>query len=85
MHHNYHIMYIFVGNKNILARTKIYGSNIQNNLMLHRNNKMVSTGVNGHNLHIKRNDHWCCGRKHKNWSSQTFHLCIHQQLKYMLY
>ncbi len=31
--------------------------------MLHRNNKMVWTGVNGHNLDTERNDRLCCGRK----------------------
>jgi hypothetical protein len=46
---------------------------------------MVWAGVNGHNLHTEHNDHWCCGRDQKNWSPQTFHLCIQQQLKYMLY
>jgi hypothetical protein len=38
MHCNYHIMYVFVGNKNLLVRTKIYGSKIYYNLLLHRNN-----------------------------------------------
>jgi hypothetical protein len=36
-------MYVFVGNKNILSRTKIYGSKLENNLMLHINNKLVWT------------------------------------------
>ncbi len=34
--------------------------------MLHRNNKMVWTGDNGHNLHTERNNRWCCGQEQKN-------------------
>jgi hypothetical protein len=36
-------VYVFFGNKNILSRTNIYGSKLENNLMLHRNNKLVWT------------------------------------------
>ncbi len=53
--------------------------------MLHRNNKLVWTGVNGHNLDTESKDRVCCGWEQKNWSPQMFHLCIQQQLKYMLY
>jgi hypothetical protein len=33
--------------------------------MLHRNNKMVWTGVNGHNLNTECNDHLRCGCEQK--------------------
>ncbi len=49
--------------------------------MLHRNNKLVWTVVNGHNLDTERSDHLCCGCQQKNWSPQTLGLCIQQQLK----
>jgi hypothetical protein len=75
MHRNFHIMYVFDGNKNILARAKIYGSKIYNNLMLHRDNKLVWTGVNGHNLDTERNNHLCCVCQQNNWSPQIFH-CV---------
>ncbi len=29
--------------------------------MLHRNTKLVWTGVNRHNLDTEHNDHLCCG------------------------
>ncbi len=50
--------------------------------MLNRNNKLVWTGVNGHNLDTERNNCLCCGCQQKNCSPQTFHLCIQHQLKY---
>ncbi len=53
--------------------------------MLQRNNKMVWAGVNRHNLHTECNDHWCCGKEPKKWSPKRFHLCIQQQIKYMLH
>ncbi len=46
--------------------------------MLDRNNKLVWTGVNGHNLDTECNNHLCCGRKQKKWSPQMFRLCIQQ-------
>jgi hypothetical protein len=48
--------------------------------MLHRNNKLVWTGINGHNLDTECNDHLCCGCQQKNQCPQTFRLCIQQQL-----
>ncbi len=75
-----------------LLRTKIYWQEQTyiweqdlNNLMLHKNSKMVWTGVNGHNLDTECNNRLCCGPKQKNWSPQMFPLCIQQQQKYMLY
>jgi hypothetical protein len=53
--------------------------------MLHRNNKMVLAGFNSHSLHTECNDCWYYGWEWKKWSPQTFHLCIQQQLKYILY
>jgi hypothetical protein len=38
-------VYVFFGNKNILLRTKIYGSKLENNLMLQRSYKLVWTWV----------------------------------------
>ncbi len=43
--------------------------------MLHRNNKLVWTGVNRHNLDTERNDPLCCGCQQKNWFPQMFRLC----------
>ncbi len=40
--------------------------------MLHRNNKLVWTLVNGHNFDTEQNDHLCCGYQQKNQSPQTF-------------
>ncbi len=53
-------MYVFVENKNIGENKNIREQNL-NNLMLHRNNKMVWAGVSRHNLHTEGNDHLCCG------------------------
>ncbi len=58
-------VYIFFGNKNILSRTKIYGSKLENSLMLQRNNKMVWTWVNGQNFNTEQNYHLCCGYQQK--------------------
>jgi hypothetical protein len=38
--------------------------------MLHRNNKLVWTGVNRHNLDTERNDCLCCGCQQKNGLSK---------------
>ncbi len=47
--------------------------------------KMFCARVDGHNLHTELNDRWCCLlEQKKNWSPQTFRLCIQQELKYML-
>jgi hypothetical protein len=78
-------MYVFVGNKNILLRTKIYRSKLENNLMLHRNKKLVWTLVNGHNFDTEQNYHLCCDYQQKKQSPTTFPLCIQQQLKYIVY
>ncbi len=78
-------MYVSVGNKNILSRTKIYGSKLENNLMLHRNNKLVWTWVNGHNFVTRQNYHLCCGYQRKKHSPTMFPLCIQQHLKYIVY
>ncbi len=78
-------MYVFVGNKNMLLRTKIYGSKLLNNLMLHRNNKLVWTWVNGHNFDTGQNGRLFCGCQQKNQSPQMFPLCIQQQQQYMVY
>ena len=56
-----HSVYVFFGNKNILLRTKIYGSKLENNLMFQRNNKLVWTLVNGHNFDTEQNNRLCCG------------------------
>ncbi len=66
-HCNYHIMYVFIENKNRLLRTKIYGIKTLNNSMLYRNNKLVWTRVNGHilDLDTECNECLCCGRKKK--------------------
>ncbi len=54
-------VYIFFWNKNILSRTKIYGSKLENNLMLLRNNKLVWTQVNRQNFDTEQNYRLCCG------------------------
>ncbi len=53
--------------------------------MLHRNNKLVWTWVNGHNFETECNNSLCCGYQWKNQSPQMFPLCIQQQQKDMVY
>ncbi len=77
-------VFIFFGNKNILSRTKIYGSKLEDNLMLQRNNKLVWTWVNGQNFDIEQNYHLCCGYQWKQQSTTTFPWCIQHQLKYIV-
>jgi hypothetical protein len=47
--------YVFIGNKNILSRTKIYRSKLD------RCNKLVLIRVNGHNFDTEQKDRLCCG------------------------
>ncbi len=69
-------VYVFNGNKKILTRTKIYRSELENNLLLHRNNKLVWTWVNEHNFDTERNYHLCCGyQQEKNCFPQRS-LCV---------
>ncbi len=53
--------YVFVGNKKILPRTKIYKSKLEHSLMLHRNNKLVLIRANGHVFDTEQNNRLCCG------------------------
>ncbi len=78
-------VYVFFGNKNILSRTKIYGSKLENNLMLQRNNKLLWTWVNGQNFDTEQNYRLCCGYQLKKQSHTTFPWCIQHQLKYIVY
>ncbi len=64
-------VYVFFGNKNILSITKIYGSKLENNLMLQRNNKLVWTWVNGHNFDTEQSYHLCCGYQWKKTVSHN--------------
>ncbi len=43
--------------------------------MLHRNNKLVWTRVDGHNFDTECNDRLFCGYQQKNQSPQVFH-CV---------
>ncbi len=44
--------------------------------MLHRNDKLVWTGVNRHNLDTVRNDHLCCGIANEKISLPKRSVCV---------